>query len=134
GFIPLVSVGPVAGQLGAAYTSSLSLKEFILGVGSALGGSITPTYLLSAGKTLFFASLVPLAYLKKLGRTTTAIAVLAVALIAGDGGVRVGEMTPDKTVIAILPGLAIGFAFAAVLLGLGVVEKYVRGNWRSKGC
>lgn len=133
GFIPLVSVGPGATQLGAAYISSLSLKEFILGVGSALGGSITPTYLLSAGKTLFFASLVPLAYLKKLGRTTTAIAVLAVALIAGDGGVRVGEMTPDKTVIAILPGLAVGFAFAAVLLGLGVVEKHVRGNWRSKG-
>lgn len=133
GFIPLVSVGPAAGQLGAAYTSSLSLKEFILGVGSALGGSITPTYLLSAGKALFFASLVPLAYLKKLGRTTTVIAVLAVALIAGDGGVRVGEMTPDKTVIAILPGLAIGFAFAAVLLGFGLVERYVRGNWRSKG-
>jgi len=132
GFIPLVSVGPVAGKLGAAYTSTISLKSFILGVGSALGGSITPQYLLSAGKTLFFASLVPLAYLKKLGRTTTAIAVLAVALIAGDGGVRVGEMTPDKTVIAILPGLAIGFAFAAVLLGFGLVEKYVRGSWRSK--
>jgi hypothetical protein len=133
GFIPLVSVGPVAGQLGAAYTSTISFKEFILGVGSALGGSITPQYLLSAGKMLFFASLVPLAYLKKLGRTTTAIAVLAVALIAGDGGVRVGEMTPDKTVIAILPGLTIGFALVAVLLGFGIVEKYVRGNWRSKG-
>ena len=132
GFIPLESVGPVAGQLGVAYTSTISFKEFILGVGSALGGSVTPQYLLSAGKTLFFASLVPLAYLKKLGRTTTAIFALAVALIAGDGGVRVGEMTPDKTVIAILPGLAIGFAFVAVILGFGLVEKYVRGNWRTR--
>jgi hypothetical protein len=133
GFIPLSGVGVGTTQLGTAYTSLISLKEFILGVGSALGGSVTPQYLLSAGKTLFFASLVPLAYVKKMGRTTTAIAVLAVALIAGDGGVRVGEMTPDKTVIAILPGLALGFAFAAVLLGLAVVEKYVRRNWRSKG-
>jgi hypothetical protein len=41
-------------------------------------------------------------------------------------------MTPDKTVIAILPGLAIGFAFVAVILGFGLVEKYVRGNWRTR--
>jgi hypothetical protein len=132
GFVPLASVGPAATQLGLAYTDSISLKEFILGVGSALGGSVTPTYLLSAGKTLFFASLVPLAYLKKLGRTTTAIAVIVIALIAGDGGVRVGEMTPDKTVIAILPGLTIGFVFAAILLGFGLLEKYARGNWRPR--
>ncbi len=50
----------------------------------------------------------------------------------GDGGVRVGEMTPDKTVIAVVPGLVAGFAFAAVILGLAAIEKYVRGNWKSR--
>jgi hypothetical protein len=87
---------------------------------------------MSAGKMLFFAGLVPLAYLRKMGRTTMIIALLLVALFVGDGGVRIGEMTPDKTIIAILPGLVIGFAFAFVILGLASVEKYVRGVWRSK--
>jgi len=132
-FFPLSNVGPYTNQLGAAYASSISLKGFIYGVGSALGGGVTPQYLLSAGKVLFFGGLVPLAYLKKLGRFTTVIGVLAVALLVGDGGVRVGEMTPDKTFAAILPGLILGFAFAAVILGLAVFEKYVRGHWKFRG-
>jgi hypothetical protein len=117
---------------GLAYASSLSVKGFIYGIGAFVGGGVTPTYLLSAGKILFFAGLVPLAFLKKMGRTTTVIALLMVALLIGDGGVRVGEMTPEKTVAAVLPGLVAGFAFAAVLLGFAVIEKYVRGNWKSR--
>ncbi len=117
---------------GDAYSSSLSIKGFIYGIGAALGGGINSTYLLSAGKILFFAGLVPLAYLKKMGPTTTAIALLLVAFAVGDGGVRVGEMTPAKTVIAVLPGLVTGFAFAALIMGLASIEKYVRGNWRSQ--
>jgi len=117
---------------GTAFSNSLSLKGFIYGFGSALGGDVSQVYLLSAGKILFFAGLVPLAYLKRMGRTTTVIALLLVALMIGDGGVRVGEMTPDKTVIAVVPGLVAGFAFAAVILGLAAIEKYVRGNWRSR--
>jgi len=132
-FFPLSSVSTSTTQLGAAYASSLSLKGFIYGVGAALGGGVTPQYLLSAGKVLFFGGLVPLAYIRNLGRTTTIVAVLAVALVVGDGGVRVGEMTPDKTFAAILPGLVLGFAFAAVILGLSVVEKYVRGHWKLRG-
>ena len=127
-FLPLGNLA-----FGAAYASSLSLKGFIYGVGSALGAGVTPTYLMSAGKMLFFAGLVPLAYLRKMGRTTMVIVLLLVALFVGDGGVRIGEMTPDKTVIAIIPGLAIGFAFAFLILGLASIEKYVRGVWRSKG-
>jgi hypothetical protein len=127
-FLPLGNLA-----FGAAYASSLSLKGFIYGVGSALGAGVTPTYLMSAGKMLFFAGLVPLAYLRKMGRTTMIIALLLVALFVGDGGVRIGEMTPDKTVIAILPGLVIGFAFAFLILGLASIEKYVRGVRRSKG-
>jgi hypothetical protein len=117
---------------GTAFSNSLSLKGFIYGFGAALGGDASPVYLLSAGKILFFAGLVPLAYLKRMGRTTTVLALLLVALMIGDGGVRVGEMTPDKTVIAVVPGLVAGFAFAAVILGLAAVEKYVRGNWKSR--
>jgi hypothetical protein len=60
------------------------------------------------------------------------IALLIVALLVGDGGVRIGEMTPDKTVVAILPGLVVGFAFAFLILGLALIEKYVRGVWKSK--
>ncbi|MDG6902226.1 MAG: hypothetical protein JRM80_09735 [Nitrososphaerota archaeon] len=131
-FFPLSSIGASTTQLGSAYASSLSLKGFIYGVGSALGGGVTPQYLLSAGKILFFAGLVPLAYLRNLGRTTTAIAVFVVAVIVGDGGVRVGEMTPDKTFGAMLPGVVLGFAFAAAILGLGLLERYVRGTWRSR--
>ena len=131
GLVLFLPLGNIA--FGAAYVSSLSLKGFIYGVGSALGAGVTPTYLMSAGKMLFFAGLVPLAYLRKMGRTTMVIALLLVALFVGDGGVRIGEMTPDKTVIAIVPGLVIGFAFVFLILGLASIEKHVRGDWRSKG-
>jgi hypothetical protein len=131
GLVLFLPLGNLA--FGAAYVSSQSLKGFIYGIGSALGAGVTPTYLMSAGKMLFFAGLVPLAYLRKMGRTTTVIALLLVALFVGDGGVRIGEMTPDKTVIAILPGLVIGFVFAFLILGLASIEKYVRGVWRPKG-
>lgn len=120
----LLFVGNFA--FGSAFTSSLSLKGFIYGVGAVFGGSVNSTYLMSAGKMLYFAGLVPLAYLGKMGRTTTAIAVLLSALLIGDGGVRVGEMTPDKTVIAVIPGLFVGFAILIVILGLAAAEKYVR--------
>jgi len=116
---------------GNAYASSLSFKSFLYGVGGALGGGVSSTYLMSAGKILYFAGLVPFAYVKKLGRTTTAVAVLMVALLLGDGGVRVGEMTPDKTVVAILPGIIVGFVILIPLISLALVEKYVRGNWKS---
>ncbi len=126
-FFPLGSL-----VFGTAYSNALLVKGFIYGFGTALGGGVTPTYILSAGNILFFAGLVPLAYIKKMGRTTTALALLVVALMIGDGGVRVGQMTPDQTTIAVLPGIVAGFAFAVVILGLAVVEKYVRGNWGSR--
>jgi hypothetical protein len=113
---------------GSAFTSSLSLKGFIYGVGSVFGGSVTPTYLMSAGKMLYFSGLVPFAYLGRMGRTTTTLVALLAALLIGDGGVRVGEMTPTKTVIAIVPGLIVGFAFLVVFLALTKSEKYVRGG------
>ena len=119
-------------SFGTAYTSSQSLKGFIYGVGSLLGGGVSPTYLMSAGKMLYFAGLVPLAYVRRMSRTTTTFLVLVAAVLIGDGGVRVGEMTPYKTVIAVIPGLVIGFAFAAAFIGLAAIEKYGRGNWRSK--
>ena len=130
GILLVFPLGSIA--FGDAFSNSLTLKGFLYGFGVALGGGINSTYVLSAGKIIFFAGIVPLAYLKRMGRITTIIALLIVALMIGDGGVRVGEMTPDKTVIAVVPGLVAGFAFAAVLLGLAVVEKYVRGNWNSR--
>lgn len=125
GLVLFLPLGNIA--FGTAYVSSLSFKGFLYGIGSALGAGVTSTYVMSAGKLLFFAGLVPLAYLRKMGRTTVVIALLLVALFVGDGGVRIGEMTPDKTAIAILPGLVIGFVFALVLLGLALIEKRVRG-------
>src|SRR5579872_7502138 len=94
--------------LGTAYSSALSLKGFFYGIGSALGGSSTPVYLMSAGKMVYFAGLVPLAFIRRMGKNTATLTLLIAAVLVGDGGVRVGEMTPDKTVIAILPGLVGG--------------------------
>jgi hypothetical protein len=37
-------------------------------------------------------------------------------------------MTPEKSAIAAVPGLFVGFAFVIVLLGLAYAEKYVRGG------
>ena len=130
GLVLFLPLGNLA--FGSAYASSLSFKGFIYGVGSALGAGVTPIYLMSAGKMLFFAGLVPLAYLRKMGRTTMVIALLLVAFFVGNGGVRIGEMTPDKTIIAIIPGLVIGFAIALLILGLASVEKYLRGVWKSR--
>ena len=130
GFVP----APAALHgLGSAYENVLSFKGFLYGIGGFFGGNVSPPYLMSAGKIMCFAGLVPLAYLKKMGRITTVIALIAVAFMIGDGGIRVGEMTPTKTVIAIVPGIVAGFAFAGVLLALAFVEKYARGNWRSRG-
>jgi hypothetical protein len=92
---------------------------------------VTPVYLLSAGKILYFVGLVPFAYMKKMSRTTMALAGLLVAFLIGDGGVRVGEMTPEKTVSAIVPGIVTGFAILIALLALAGIEKYVRGTWRT---
>ncbi|MDA4136367.1 MAG: hypothetical protein OK449_05125 [Thaumarchaeota archaeon] len=130
GILLFYPIGSLA--FGDAFSSSLTVKGFIYGIGSALGGGLNSTFVLSAGKILYFAGLVPLAYLKKMGRTTSVIALLFAALIIGDGGVRVGEMTPDKSEIAVLPGLVVGFAFAVAILAIAAVEKYVRGNWRSR--
>ena len=115
-------------SIGSAYSASLSFKGFIYGVGAALGGGVSPTYLMSAGKMLFFAGLVPLAYLKRMGRTTRVLAILVCAFLVGDGGVRVGEMTPAKTFAAVVPGLVVGFALAALLIGLAASERLIRGK------
>ena len=115
---------------GSAYASALSLKGFIYGVGHALGGGVTPTYLMSAGKMLYFAGLVPAAFTRRMSRTTTVLLLLVAALFIGDGGVRVGEMTPDKTMIAIVPGLVAGFAFTVLFLGLAAIEKFIRSGSR----
>jgi hypothetical protein len=120
-------------SFGSAYVSSQSFKGFIYGIGSALGGSVNPTYLLSAGKMLYFSGLVPFAYLGRMGRTTMAIVALFTALLLGDGGVRVGEMTPVKSVITVVPGLLVGFSFLILFLGLASAEKYVRGVKRVRG-
>jgi hypothetical protein len=130
GILLFYPIGSLA--FGDAFSTSLTIKGFVYGIGSALGGGLNSTFVLSAGKMLYFAGLVPLAYLKKMGRTTSVIALLFAALIIGDGGVRIGEMTPDKSEIAVLPGLVVGFAFAVVILAMAAIEKYVRGNWRSR--
>jgi hypothetical protein len=127
-------IGPTTGarySFGIASANILTLKGFLYGIGTFFAGSVTPQYLMSAGKILFFAGLVPLAYLKKMGRTTTVLALIVVAIIMGQGGIRIGEMTPDKTFIAIVPGVVAGFVIAAVLLALALLERYARGNWRS---
>ncbi len=72
GILLLFPLGNYA--FGTAFSNSLSLKGFIYGFGAALGGDASPVYLLSAGKILFFAGLIPLAYLKRMGRTTTVLA------------------------------------------------------------
>lgn len=117
-------------SFGTAFTSSLSLKGFIYGVGGALGGGASPAYLMSAGKMLYFAGLPPIAYLRRFGRTTMTLVVLASAVVLGDGGVRVGEMTPAKTFISVVPGLAIGLAFLGLFLAISEIEKYIRGMKR----
>ena len=53
------------------------------------------------------------------------LAILLSAIMIGEGGVRIGEMTPSKTIIAVLPGLFAGFSFAFVLLLIAALEKYL---------
>jgi len=123
----LLFVGNVS--VGTAFYASLLVKGFIYGVGSVFGGSPNPFYLMSAGKMLYFAGLAPMAFIKKMGRITSTLALLMAALFVGDGGVRVGEMTPQKTLIAIMPGIATGIAFTLVLLGIAVLERYLSSRY-----
>ena len=121
--IILLFVGSVS--TGFAASSALTFKGFLYGYGLGLGGDVSSASLLSAGKILYFAALAPLAFIKKMGKTTAGITLLVASLAIGDGGVRTGEMTPDKTVAAVFPGLIAGLAFAAVLLSISLIEKYV---------
>jgi hypothetical protein len=114
---------------GTAYASSITFKGILYGFGMALGGNPSPVYLLSAGKILFFAGIVPLALIARMGRTTASLTLLLAALFLGDGGVRVGEMTPDKTVIAVIPGIMVGVAIGLLLLSLSSLEKWLVKNY-----
>jgi hypothetical protein len=114
---------------GTAYAGSITFKGILYGFGSALGGNASPVYLLSAGKILYFAGLVPLALIGRMGRTTASITLLLAALFLGDGGVRVGEMTPDKTVIVVMPGLLVGVAIGLLLVLFSSLEKWLVKNY-----
>lgn len=123
----LLFVGNI--PLGAAYATALTFKGLLYGFGSAVGGSVTPVFLLSAGKIAFFAGIVPLAFLKKMGKTSATLTLLLSALLLGDGGVRVGEMTPSKTEITVIPGIMFGFAIALILLLIALFERYLTTNY-----
>ena len=123
----LLFVGNI--PLGMGYASALTFKGFLYGIGAGLGGDASPVYLMSAGKIAYFAGLAPLAFIKKMGKTTASLTLLVSAVLLGDGGVRVGEMTPDKTVIGVLPGIIAGFVIAFVLLLIGALEKYIASNY-----
>jgi len=114
---------------GTAYAGSLTFKGILYAFGGAFGGNPSPVYLLSAGKILYFAGLVPLALIGRMGRTTASITLLLAALFLGDGGVRVGEMTPDKTVIAVMPGLMVGVAIGLLLILISSLEKWLVKNY-----
>jgi hypothetical protein len=122
-FVGNVSLGPITNNL---YT----FKDFLYGFGGALGGNTSPVYLLSAGKIVYFAGMVPLAFINRMKKNTATMTLLVAAVLLGHGAIRVGEMTPDKTVIALLPGLFAGFAFALVLLLISRLEKYVTSSYR----
>ena len=64
-----------------------------------------------------------------MGRTTASITLLLGALFVGNGGVRTGEMTPDKTVVAVFPGLLAGVAFTVILLLIAAIENYVTTSY-----
>jgi len=112
--------------VGSAYAFSLSFKGFLYGIGSFLGSGVTETYLMSAGKILYFAGLAPLAFVKKMSRTTASFAFLVSSILLGDGGIRVGEMTPDKTFIAVLPGIVAGMSILILFLIFSYLEKKIR--------
>ncbi|MGH9918521.1 MAG: hypothetical protein ACRD6W_06610, partial [Nitrososphaerales archaeon] len=114
---------------GTAYAGSLTFKGILYGFGAALGGDASPVYILSAGKILYFAGLIPMALIRRMGRVTASFTLLVAAFFLGDGGVRVGEMTPDKTVIAVVPGLLVGLAIGLLLLSLSSVEKWLVANY-----
>lgn len=121
-FFGNVSLGPITSNV-------YSFKDFLYSIGTALGGSITPVYLLSAGKMAYFAGVVILALLKRMGRNTATLALVLAAMILGHGGLRVGEMTPDKTVIAVLPGILAGVSFGLVFLLISVFERQLTSHY-----
>ncbi len=127
----LLFVGNV--YLGPITSNVYSFKFFLYGIGKALGGSVTSVYLLSAGKIAYFAGLVPLAFIKRMGKNTATLTLIVCAMILGHGGLRVGEMTPDKTIAAVLPGLVAGFVFGLIFLLIAALEKYLASHYRKTG-
>lgn len=123
----LFFIGSIA--TGFVASSANTFKTFLYGFGFALGGDASTTLILSAGKILYFAALVPLGFIKKMGKSTASLTLLMTAVLIGDGGVRIGEMTPDKTEVAVIPGVVAGITITGILLLISFIEKYLVTNY-----
>ena len=99
----------------------------MIGTSMTLFGDYTTAgYYAQHGASLFYVGAVPFAVYSKLGKTTSTFLGLFAAFAAGSGFIRIADMIPLKSVASVIPGVAVGFGFIALFLGLNWVESAMR--------
>jgi len=122
-FILLFTVGP---GMEHAYMAWSYVRAFIGSVADAFGAWISPTYAISLGIILYYASAVPFCLFPKLKKSTATVFLLFCAFCVSLGGLRVADMMPWKSIAGVIPGIVIGFFFATIFYLLSLAEGIVR--------
>lgn len=129
-FILLFTVGP---GMEFSYTSWSYFRMFLGSVAEAFGAWISPVYHISAGIMVYYAAIVPFCLLPKLKRSTATVLLLFCAFFVADGGIRIADMMPWKSVASLIPGLLVGFVFAVLFCLISVIETIIRIKFGNKG-
>lgn len=126
-FLLLFSVGP-----DFQFTTDFStiIKTFLRYVGDIFGGWVTPTFAISRGIMLYYVGAIPFVLIPKLRQTSATLLLFLSAFAISQGGIRVAEMTPLKTVTNIFPGIVAGLVFAMLFIVLSLFEDKIRNIFR----
>jgi hypothetical protein len=122
-FALLYTGGP---SFGIANESLFGIKDFLSSIGVLMGGWSSSVYGLSTGKELFFAGVIPLAFISRLNKSTSTFLLLASIFMFANGVVRVGEMTAFKTFASMMPGFIAGFVITLPFIALSSIEGILR--------
>jgi hypothetical protein len=126
-FLLLFSVGP-----DFQFTTDFAtmIKTFLRFVGDIFGGWVTPYFAISRGIMLYYVGAIPFVLIPKLRQTSATLLLFLSAFAISQGGIRVAEMTPLKTVTNIFPGIVAGLVFAMLFIILSLFEDKIRNIFR----
>jgi len=122
-FVLLFTVGP---GMEYAYTSWSYVRMFLGAISSAFGGWISPVYGISTGVMLYYVGAISFSLYAKVKKSTATVLLLFSAFCISDGGIRVADMNPWRSIASLIPGVIAGFFFVAIFWLLSFAETIIR--------